>query len=506
MADADEADTHIALIDPTADGEPHDPAIGSSIFCVLSIAFLDSASWSIVIPSLYLYFHDEIKVDGAYMWYGWTISANSMAQSVFSPLIGLWSYYRPYREVFLLCNTLSICGNLLYSLSPVLAGGLSAAVLVVVSRTIVGVVAGSSAVVQAYISEASSVHDRSRRMTYYGLSSTLGFIIGTVIGAAVSFFPQTRYTYINNYTAVGYAAAILTLLNMVQIMVQFKELEHSDEARSIASSLPVSVHSAVRSHGALHSAVADVGSGVVAGVGGSQTQKSERGRPVSAYKRASGPWMAVVVTFLFFTFLCMFTVFETIATPLTHDIFNWDQTAVNMLWASAGVLGIVVSIVQSLMTYCMNDSAMLVFSSCLATLTLLFFTTYITGSLSLVQFICATVFMTLAFVIGDNIVPSIFSKLLRDGEKQSQQMGYFNVGGSAARTVGPIFTMHMYDYFQSHEQGASVVFVSIAGLMGVATILILVTWRELFWTEKNVAADTHTVAQKLLAAADSAIN
>ena len=161
-------------------------------------------------------------------------SLYSLLQFVFSPIWGKLSDKFGRRNVLLLTQSCTALGYLLW----IFAGEFW---LLVLSRTLAGVMSGNIAVATAAISDITDQQGRAKGMAVVGIAFALGFLLGPAIGGLAAQWDWTACgrgleAYgINPFSAPAAIAFILALLNVIWIRYGFKEtLKPEDREAALA--------------------------------------------------------------------------------------------------------------------------------------------------------------------------------------------------------------------------------------------------------------------------------
>ena len=158
---------------------------------------------------------------------GWAVAINSAGSFISSPIFGYWNDARSTREVMTFSLVIMFIGNVMYVAADHGVDNVSDAtntIIVMAARFVVGFAAGNFAVVQAYLSYATSPETRTRIMGLNSLSGVLGFICGP---ASASLFPLVKdgafhlggkyHLLINDYTLPGIVAAVMSLIGLALV-------------------------------------------------------------------------------------------------------------------------------------------------------------------------------------------------------------------------------------------------------------------------------------------------
>ncbi|NXB40667.1 MFSD8 protein, partial [Eulacestoma nigropectus] len=266
-----------------------------SIWIMYLTMFLSSVGFSIVIMSVWPYLQKiDPAADASFL--GWIIASYSIGQMVASPLFGLWSNYRPRREPLVISTAISVAANCLYAYVHVPHSHNKYYMLT--ARALVGFGAGNVAVVRSYIAGATSLAERTSAMANTSACQAVGFILGPVFQTCFTLIGEEGVTWkflclqLNMYTAPVLFGALLGVINIILIFAIFREHRVDDMGRQCKS-----INSA-----------------------GEESDVLDQNTDGSIDHVA-----VVALNILFFVILFVFAVFETIATPLTMDMYSWTR-------------------------------------------------------------------------------------------------------------------------------------------------------------------------------------
>ncbi|XP_067849650.1 major facilitator superfamily domain-containing protein 8 isoform X2 [Heptranchias perlo] len=294
--------------------------------------FLSSIGFSIVMSSIWPFLRkvDE-TADASFL--GWVIAAYSLGQMIASPLFGVWSNYRPRREPLIVSILINVAANILYGYVHTPPSYNKYYMLL--GRAFVGFGAGNVAVVRSYVAGATSLKERTSAMANLSAGQALGFILGPALQTAMTSIGQTGLSWklidleLNMYTAPAFLGAFLGVVNIVLIIALFREYCVDDLGRMKSINVNIQENPEV-----LENSYGDI------------------------------DLIAVVTSnILFFIILFVFAIFETIATPLTMDMFAWTgKQAVlynGILLVGVGVESIVVFMATKILSRRFEDRLML---------------------------------------------------------------------------------------------------------------------------------------------------
>lgn len=163
---------------------------------LMAIVFVDMLGFLIVLPLLPFYAED---LGASESMVGVLISAFAFAQLVTSPFWGKLSDRYGRRPMILL-------GLVMSALSYALFGLAETVVVLLVSRLVQGAGAGTTGVVQAYVSDAAPPGDRTQALGWVTVASSAGVMIGPAVGSLATELGRS---------APGFVAAGLCLLNFI---------------------------------------------------------------------------------------------------------------------------------------------------------------------------------------------------------------------------------------------------------------------------------------------------
>ncbi|XP_049298806.1 major facilitator superfamily domain-containing protein 8-like isoform X1 [Anopheles funestus] len=264
----------------------------TSVRIIYYTMFLMSLGFSIILTGVWPYL-DKLDPHAGKEFLGWIVGANPVGQMIFSPLVGWWGNRLGSIRLPLLCSLA------LFSI----ASGIYACLelfpthqkyWMLYSRFLIGVSSSSVAVCRSYLSAATKVKERTGAVSMVSLAQTLGFIVGPVLQGAVTLFGEDGLPLIKNklhlnmYTATGWINVFMGILNFCLFLpFVFKEKR-------------IAAREAMMQQG-LQSE--------------KETWKSMKPDYLSA-------WTLICA---FFILVFNFVFLETLATPLTMDMFAWTK-------------------------------------------------------------------------------------------------------------------------------------------------------------------------------------
>ncbi|KAI6654608.1 hypothetical protein LOD99_1004 [Oopsacas minuta] len=453
--------------------------------------FLSSMSFSIIVSNIWPYLITMDKHASTSL-YGWIVAAFSFGQLVGSPILGFWANYRPVREPMFVSLIIFTLFSFLYSYCDAFSPEIAPWVMLV-CRFLIGVGAGNVSVVRSYIAAATTVRERTSAMANVSAFQALGIILGPVFGIAFSplhypglTIPAIKFQF-NIYTGPGYLGGFLGIINLL-LLLCYKEIRlFNKRGESINPTVNGSSNRVLT------------------------LQDSSKKSSPPGYDKIG----AFVCIFLFFSIFAVFTVFETLCTPLSMDEFAWtgQQATVynNIVYLVLGMVAISVFIIIKILSRHIQERTLFVFGLMVLSIALFIFIplpgeppvvkyepiypngTYIKPNgteavgcdfikhnwcedvprLELWQFIIGALFMGIGFPITQVMSYSMFSKLLGPFP-QGLMMGFLTAAGSLARSIGPIFVSYVYMH-----TGPQITFAILDGYIGIVIILSVIFYKRL---------------------------
>lgn len=153
-----------------------------ALFLIYTIAFLNIASGTIVMPVLPFlaqrYAHDPAAVA---LWVGVLASAYSLCALIAAPALGALSDRVGRRPVLLISLVGSAVGFVVFGI-----GG--AMWVLLLGRVIDGLTGGNSSTIMAYLADVTPPEDRAKRFGFTGAIMGVGFLLGPAIGGVLASF------------------------------------------------------------------------------------------------------------------------------------------------------------------------------------------------------------------------------------------------------------------------------------------------------------------------------
>ncbi len=189
----------------------------SPIFVIVMTLFIDATGFGMIIPLLPFY-AETFQAGSAAL--GILVASFSLMQFIFSPILGRISDNVGRKPVLLISILTSVASFLLFALA-------NSFFMLLLSRIVAGL-ATEAAVAQAYIADITGTKERASGIGKVGAAHGAGFIIGPAIGGFLSVY---------GFSAPGFAAVFLTLVNLVFVLLFLPEsLEKESAERRLSPS------------------------------------------------------------------------------------------------------------------------------------------------------------------------------------------------------------------------------------------------------------------------------
>ncbi len=176
------------------------------IALIIVTIFIDITGYGIVIPLLPFY---TVSLQAGSIALGALLAIFSVMQFIFAPIMGRASDRFGRKPILLLSILFSMTSFIIFALANSLA-------LLLLSRIFAGI-ASETAVAQAYIADITVDKDRTKGIGRISAAYGAGFITGPAISGILSAY---------GFSVPGFAAAIITFLNFLFVLVFLPEPVH----------------------------------------------------------------------------------------------------------------------------------------------------------------------------------------------------------------------------------------------------------------------------------------
>jgi len=166
------------------------------LWTVLVVAFIDMLGFSLIVPIIPF---DAEQFGASPFVVGLLVASYAAAQVLGAPLIGRFSDRYGRRPALLITICCNAVGFFVFGLAHALP-------LLFVGRILSGISGGNLAVAQAYVADITDAHDRARGLGLIGAAFGIGFVIGPLVGGALS---------VSGYGVPALVAGGLSVLNCI---------------------------------------------------------------------------------------------------------------------------------------------------------------------------------------------------------------------------------------------------------------------------------------------------
>jgi DHA1 family tetracycline resistance protein-like MFS transporter len=194
------------------------------LFILLLVIFIDYMGVGLVYPMFSaMLFHQDVQllspessnaVRG--FWLGILLAAMPLTQFFSSPIIGTLSDQKGRKPLLKISLVIAVVGYL----AAMFAVWAESLTLLLFSRVILGIAAGSAAVVGASIADLSQPDEKAKNFGLMSMACGVGFTIGPFLGGVLS---QKGFLGMGGYDKPFLFAGILTFFNLILLLYLFKE-------------------------------------------------------------------------------------------------------------------------------------------------------------------------------------------------------------------------------------------------------------------------------------------
>jgi DHA1 family tetracycline resistance protein-like MFS transporter len=384
---------------------------------IFMIVLADLLGFSVIIPLLPFW---AKKYQASDLQVGLLFSIYSVCQLVATPILGMISDRVGRRPVLLASQVGSVAGFLLLGAatmgnwaSPAL--GLT---LVYLSRVIDGLSGGNISTAQAYISDVTTVENRSKGMGLIGAAFGIGFTIGPALGGVLGHFEPSL---------PAFAAALFCGIAAWQtwkFLPESRVHKHNDEAEAW-----------------LH---------------------PSRFLPILR----NGPLLQMQL--IFFISMMAFVMMEATFALFVNAVFGFEELVVGLLFALAGVtIAVVQGGLVGKLSKRFGEWPLVIAGPLLVTTAMLLLA--VVGYHAVLALV---IFALIMNATGRSLQTPTLSSLISqtsDPRQQGTVFGLFHMLGSLARVIGPIVATAVYT---KHHVAPYLVAGSITLIATVWTVML----------------------------------
>lgn len=365
--------------------------------------FIDVTGFGMVLPLLPFY-ASEFGAGSTAL--GVLVASFAFMQFIFTPILGRVSDTMGRRPILLLSILTSVISFLLFALAD-------SYLILLLSRIVAGL-ATELGVAQAYMSDITSLQDRTAGMGRIGAAHGAGFIIGPAIGGFLS-------TY--HYSTAGFVAAALALINLAFAFLFLPESKPAESSPNGSSDGP--------------------------------------GRLTRILRFLASPTIGLLLIILFIMSLA-FSAFPVIMPLLAISLFGLSSSDMSLFFVYIGVVQIIFQgVIVGRLAARLGEAQLVPIGALLMTLGVLFMAIFP----HLLLFLVLSTIMVSGIGVLSTTIPSFISKRTARHE-QGQILGVTQSISSIARVPGPIIGGLFYEF-----AGIQAPFYLSATLLFVATLI-----------------------------------
>ncbi|KAM9976115.1 hypothetical protein ACTFIR_009956 [Dictyostelium discoideum] len=460
-----------------------------NISIVFAILFFGEVARGIIIPTINYY---SILVGGTATTLGMVISAFSAGRFLATIVLGYFSKFDTYKNIFNISMVLCIIGSLWYSFSYIDQGnpfiGQSS---LVISRLVLGFGAGTLSTARSFLADITIP---SERTTWIALSSALqflGFAVSPIIGSLLSYIPPFSIDQVIKIDSITLPGWFLTFQNFILLLMIIFYFQNptlnqlaSNNNNMINSSSDLNLNKKNNKSGSNNNSdneqddfdnfeiessslksSGDDGDGDGGDGGGGdssttqlllnkQSSKQQQQQNQSIYRILYNN-KRIFINLIIFIILNFFIrailgIYETLGSTFYSKLDTSINSSTNSgyFFGSMGFLGIVLLLVISWLCKkeLLHDYWILCFGNLIITIGC--FATMV-HQLSWTRFVFGYICIWgIGFTLAQTVVVSMFSKILSNtigNASQGTLIGIITASGSLGRVIGPLFSGLLYN-------------------------------------------------------------
>lgn len=163
---------------------------------------------------------------------GILLAAMPITQFFSAPILGILSDQKGRKKVVVPGLSVGVIGYLV----AMAAVSLESFALLLLSRVIVGIAAGTASVVGAGVADMSSLEDKAKNFGFFNMGCGLGFAIGPFLGGKLS---SESFWIIEKYALPFFFAAVVTLINLLLVIYYLKDVYEPKTGGKLSLSLGI---------------------------------------------------------------------------------------------------------------------------------------------------------------------------------------------------------------------------------------------------------------------------
>lgn len=195
-----------------------------SLLLVVMVGFIDFVGIGLVYPmfaSMLFQPDSTLLPDGTTDTFkgamlGILLAAGPLTQFFFSPILGMMSDQKGRKRILIPTLGIGVLGYLI----AMLGANIESLFLLILSRILIGISAGTASIVSAALADISTPEEKAKNFGLLNMAFGLGFTVGPFFGGVLS---QMSFGPIVGYAMPFAVAGGVTLLNLISSLLFFEE-------------------------------------------------------------------------------------------------------------------------------------------------------------------------------------------------------------------------------------------------------------------------------------------
>lgn len=201
-----------------------------ALLALLLAVFIDILGFGIIIPILPFW---VTKLGSSELMFGFLLAIYSLFQFIFAPIWGRLSDRIGRRPVILIGMMGAILGFVLLLTTALLVPTIE---MLFLARIVGGIFTSATLPTsQAYISDTSSIEERTKKFGFIGAAMGLGFALGPALGGLFTTLGKVMTPSLNGYWFPAFFATGLTIINLLIGIRYLPESLSAEKRKSLSN-------------------------------------------------------------------------------------------------------------------------------------------------------------------------------------------------------------------------------------------------------------------------------
>eukprot|EP01102_Stenamoeba_stenopodia_P001076 TRINITY_DN10947_c0_g1_i1.p1 TRINITY_DN10947_c0_g1~~TRINITY_DN10947_c0_g1_i1.p1 ORF type:complete len:507 (-),score=99.96 TRINITY_DN10947_c0_g1_i1:151-1671(-) len=419
-----------------------------SLFCIAFGYFVGTVEYGIIMPSVWNYLLSLGLPTSDEYFMGLVLGSFSLSQMITAPFFGSWVDKHTMKPAIIASFVFGVIGSILYALAlnPW---------MILTSRLICGIGANLGVVGSTYIIRTVASEERSGLFAGVSAFANLGMLLGPAVNLVLVQIKDVKLFYrftLTSYSSPGWVMVVLNIYCIYLALLLFKEPplpkhDHHDPEDEVTKTGDESWRQTLREWWAPYRSLLNEVTGILC--------------------------------FANFIFMFNQTTLETILTPLSKIVYDW-QTLQNSYFYASMTVGFVIMfmIIQFLSDKLKIEDRILffvghVFQGAGFALMLAYYQYSSTWHPHFIVFLMPTILLTIGLPFAWALISSMFSKHVPEERQQGLGQGLLNATSSLAAILGPYWSGF------SLEVNAKLTFGLLVGFWVLLTIPLIYIYPKL---------------------------